>query len=140
MSDFTVPEGFHLLDRNSAFSDLSGPYYEKRVNGVHQCLAIRLEEKHTNKLGVAHGGALMTLADNAFGDAMLAIHDEPVSFVTVSMNSEFLDPAFPGDWIEAHVKVLRKGRRLVFVDCILSVGDKDVFHASGVMAVVRPRK
>lgn len=139
MSEFTIPEGYQLLDRNSAFSDLTGPYYEKRVNGVHQSLAMLLEEKHTNKLGVAHGGALMTLADNAFGDALISIHNEPVSFVTVSMSSEFLDPARPGDWVEANVTVLRQGRRMVFVDCILTVGDKKVFHASGVMAIVRPR-
>lgn len=137
MQPFTIPEGYKILDRESAFSDLTGPYYEKRIDGVHIGLAMLIEQKHTNKIGIAHGGALITLADNAFGDAVKNAFDEPVSFVTVTMNNELMVPARLGDWVEAEVEILRKGKRMLFVDCTLRIGDKKILHASGVMALVQ---
>ncbi len=139
MSQPPAPDDYQFIDRNSAFSDLTGPYYAKAQDGVHQGLGLRIQEKHLNKLRVAHGGVLMTLADNAFGDALLNSYDHPVSFVTVSMNTEFLRPARLDDWVEAHVQVLRKGRRMLFADCMLTIEGQRVMHASAVMALVEPR-
>lgn len=139
MPDKNIPEGFHLLDRDSPFSDLTGPYYEKLdAHGKHEVLAIRLTEAHLNKVRLAHGGLLMTLADNAFGDAIKAYHEEPVSFVTVSFSSEFLSAARAGDWVEARVTINRAGRRLIFAQCALSVGTKQIFHAAAVFAIIEP--
>ncbi|MDO5667939.1 MAG: PaaI family thioesterase [Alcaligenaceae bacterium] len=132
-----IPEGFALLDRDSPFSDLTGPYYEKLDSyGKHEVLAIRLSQEHLNKVRLAHGGLLMTLADNAFGDAIKAHHDKPVSFVTVSFNSEFLAAAHAGDWVEARVTINRAGRRLIFAQCALSVDAKNIFNASAVFAII----
>lgn len=137
MNDNTIPEGFVLLDRNSPFSDLTGPYYEKLdTNGKHEVLALRLRHDHLNKARMAHGGLYMTMADNAFGDAILAQYEEPVSFVTVSFSSEFLAAGREGDWVEARVTINRKGRRLIFAKCTLTIGDKNVFNASGVFALI----
>lgn len=91
MSENIIPEGFTLLNRDSPFSDLTGPYYQKLdANGKHEVLAIRLRHEHLNKARFAHGGVFMTLADNALSDAIIAQYDTPISFVTVSLNSEFL--------------------------------------------------
>lgn len=137
MSEQTIPEGFVLLDRESPFSDLTGPYYQKvDTNGKHEVLAVRLRYEHLNKAQFAHGGMLMTIADNAFGDAVLAQFDEPVSFVTVSFSSEFLSAGREGDWVEARVTVNRKGRRLIFAKCALTIEGKNVFNASGVFSIM----
>jgi acyl-coenzyme A thioesterase PaaI-like protein len=53
---------------------------------------------------------------------------------------DYLEPAKEGDWIEAHVDVLRIGRRLAFVEGLLLVGDRKVMRANGTFAVVEPRK
>lgn len=141
MSTSSVPAGYRQLDRNSQFSDLTGPYYGKQqADGEPFTLCLRIEEKHINNLGVVHGGALMTLADNAVGDAVEEALDEPAAIVTVSMNSEFLNPAKLGDWVEAQARVLKKGGRLMFVDCLLSAGGKPILHASAVMARVNRKK
>lgn len=137
MSKQIIPEGFALLNRDSPFSDLTGPYYQKLDDyGKHEVLAIRLSHEHLNKLRLAHGGILMTLADNAFGDAIQAYYDTPISFVTVSFSSEFLAAGHEGDWVEARVTINRAGRRLIFAQCALTIGDKNIFNASGVFAVV----
>lgn len=140
MSATPVPAGYRQLDRNSQFSDLTGPYYGKQPGGATFSMGMLIEEKHINSLGVVHGGALMTLADNAVGDAAEEALNEPDSLVTVSMNSEFLNPAKLGDWVEAQARVLKKGGRLVFVDCLLSAGGKPILHASAVMARVNRKK
>jgi len=133
----SVPDGYRLLDRKSAFSDLTGPYYMKAKKGPIVKLGLRIEAQHLNKVGVAHGGALMTLADNAIGDAVIQAYDHPVSAVTVTMNTEFMNPAVLGDWVEAEAQILKKGGRLLFASCIVSVQDKRIMHASGVMALVK---
>lgn len=140
MSDNNIPEGFVPLDRNSPFSDLTGPYYEIRdENGKHQVLGVRLRFEHLNKLRVAHGGTMMTIADNAFGDAILAHFGEPVSFVTVSFSCEFLAAGKEGDWVEGRVTINRAGRRLIFAKCALTIEGKNVFNASGVFSVVEKK-
>ena len=137
MSDKNIPEGFVLLDRNSPFSDLTGPYYEKQnANGKHEVLGVRLRHEHLNKLRVAHGGTMMTIADNAFGDAILAHFNKPVSFVTVSFSGEFLAAGKEGDWVEARVTINRAGRRLIFAKCALTIDGKNVFNASGVFSII----
>ena len=137
MNDNNIPEGFISLDRDSPFSDLTGPYYEKLdAEGKHEVLALRLRHEHLNKARMAHGGLFMTIADNAFGDAILAQYEEPVSFVTVSFSSEFLSAGREGDWVEARVTINRKGRRLIFAKCALTIEGKNVFNASGVFALI----
>ena len=137
MNDNNIPEGFVSLNRDSPFSDLTGPYYEKLdAEGKHQVLALRIRHNHLNKAGMAHGGLFMTLADNAFADAILAQYEEPISFVTVSFSSEFLSAGREGDWVEARVTINRKGRRLIFAKCALTIDRKNVFNASGVFTLI----
>ncbi len=97
---------------------------------------MRLRHEHLNKLRVAHGGTMMTIADNAFGDAILAHFDKPVSFVTVSFSGEFLAAGKEGDWVEARVTINRAGRRLIFAKCALTIDGKNVFNASGVFSII----
>ena len=140
MNDKNIPEGFIALDRDSPFSDLTGPYYEKLdTNGKHEVLGLRLRHEHLNKARMAHGGLFMTIADNAFGDAILAQSDEPISFVTVSFSSEFLSAGREGDWVEARVTINRRGRRLIFAQCALNIEGKNIFNASAVFAILEKK-
>lgn len=136
MFESSVPTDYRLLDRNSRFSDHTGPYYLnlKDQSGVGLTIGMRIQEKHLNNKGVTHGGALMTLADNAVGDAATAAFDEPVSVITVSMNTDFISFAKLGDWVEAEARILKKGGRLVFADCLLSVQGRAILQASAVMS------
>ncbi|NLC37259.1 MAG: PaaI family thioesterase [Alcaligenaceae bacterium] len=137
MSESSELAGYHFVDRNSNFSDLTGPYYMKKEPGKEVSLGLKLEKKHMNSLGRAHGGILMTLADNALGDAVEALFDEPASLVTVSMNTEFVGAAMEGDWVVSEARILKRQGRLLFVDCVLRVEQRVVLHASAVMARVK---
>ena len=41
-------------------------------------------------------------------------------------------------WVEAHVEILKQGRRLGFAECRLKVGERLILRASATFAVVAP--
>ena len=97
-----------------SFLEIAGPAYSKREPDRSIVTAMRAEPHHANGLGVVHGGALMSLADNAlFNIATDALKGSDWS-VTVTMNTEFLDAAQIGDFIEARGEVVRAGGSMIF--------------------------
>ena len=66
MSDTVeIPEGFKVLRRaSSRFLSSLGPLYAKE-EGSGVVIGLRIDERHLNTRGVAHGGMLVTLADSA---------------------------------------------------------------------------
>lgn len=138
MSD--VPAGFEALDRPGDYLELFGPLYRSSDPEIKNVIAMRAMKKHLNLRGIVHGGALASLIDTAFGITLWRTAGGKISTVTVSLGMDYLEPAKEGDWIEAHVDVLRIGRRLAFVEGLLLVGDRKVMRANGTFAVLEPRK
>jgi acyl-coenzyme A thioesterase 13 len=135
MNDTSVPEGFVPIKRIAPFLDMIGPIYVKSI-GKKRIVAIRLAEKHMNMRGIAHGGTLVTIADSALGINLSYYEEPPRPMVTVSLSTDFLQPAKIGDWIEAHVTVQRLGVHLAFASCNLMVGEKCALRASGVFMIL----
>lgn len=133
------PEGFVEVQRKAlGFMALCGPTYVKP--GTHQALPViglRVRRKHLNMRGTAHGGMLVTLADSALAHALNHHRGVPFSLVTVSLTTDFVEPARLDDWVEAHVDIQRAGTRMAFANCYLHVGERRVLRASGVFAIVQ---
>ena len=137
MSD-DIPHGFRELRRGSSpFLSSLGPLYAKD-EGKSLVIGMRIEEKHLNTRGVAHGGMLVTLADSALGIVIAMSRTPPEPMVTVNLTTDFADVARAGDWVEARVDVQKIGKRLAFASCHLWVGDKRILRASGIFAHVPP--
>ena len=140
MSETTnVPEGFRPIQRGGPFLAALGPLYVKTGGGT-PVIGLRVEEKHLNTRGIAHGGMLVTLADSALGIALATSSTPPQPMVTVNLSTDFADPARAGDWIEAHVDIQKVGKRFAFANCYLVVGTRRILRASGVFALVPPAK
>ena len=133
-----APEGWIPLGRSSAFVRHLGPLYMKEA-GERRVIAMRVEEKHLNTRGIAHGGMLVTLADTALG-VVLSLQQPPRPMVTVNLSVDFMSAARLGDWVEADVEIQRSGRQLAFASCRLAVEGRHVLRASGVFAVVAPAR
>lgn len=129
-----IPAGFLPVERHGPFMGSIGPLWMKR-EGESLVIGVRIEERHTNLRGIAHGGMLVALADSALGFVLSAAL-RPPGMVTVSLSTDFLDSARPGDWIEAEVDILRAGRRLVYANCMLRAGERRLLRASGVFALM----
>ncbi|MBA2674814.1 MAG: hypothetical protein H0U68_14180 [Ramlibacter sp.] len=56
--------------------------------------------------------------------------------MTVSLTADFLSGAREGEWLEAHVTITRKGRRLVYASYDLTAGGRHVLRSSAVFAAV----
>jgi len=131
-----VPAGYQLVERAGGpwFQGL-GPMYSRRTEACI-VLALRVAERHMNIQGVAHGGMLTTLADNALGMNVALARKIRGAQVTVSLTADFLSSAAIGDWLEAHTEITRLGQRMAFASCLLMVGDKVVLRSSAVFAFV----
>ena len=135
MSD--IPEGFKAIEHTGPFLAQNGPLYCKKADGK-LVLGIRIDDRHTNMRGIVHGGMLVTIADSALGTVLYNARKPPQPMVTVSLTTDFIESAYPGDWVEAHVDVLRIGKRLAYANCTLQVGDRRILRASGVFALMPP--
>lgn len=132
-----IPEGYRPAARQSPFWELTGPFYEKEgADGSHY-IGVRVQEKHGNMRGIAHGGLIATLADIALGYniACATGWDRPIA--TVNLTTDYAGAAQIGDWLEARVDIQRIGRSVMFANTFIYVGDRRIARASGVFSVVR---
>jgi uncharacterized protein (TIGR00369 family) len=137
VSEPEVPQGFKAIDRGGPFLRSLGPLYLKK-DGERAIVGFRIEERHLNTRGIAHGGMLVTLADSALGIVLSMSLTPPQPMVTVNLSTDFADSAHLGDWVEAHVDIQKVGVRLAFANCYLRVGDRRILRASGVFARMPP--
>ncbi len=134
-----VPDGWAPLGRGGPFLHLFGPLFVRHIDG-RPVIGLRVLQKHLNIRGIAHGGMLVTLADSALGIALSMAGTPPQPMVTVSLTTDFVEAARPGDWLEAHVDIQKVGKRLAFANCYLVAGERRILRASGVFALVPPAK
>jgi uncharacterized protein (TIGR00369 family) len=139
----SAPPGFERLNRGGPYMANLGELYCRKVEAEREgeiVFAMRIEDKHTNMRGIAHGGMLASLADSSLGLGLTLYCKGRQSFVTVNLSTDFIDAARPGDWVEAHVEVQKLGKRMAFANCFLQVGARRILRASGVFAVMNALK
>lgn len=129
-----IPEGFEPLFRTSPALALIGPLYS-RGKGADLVLGLRIEEKHCNARGTAHGGILAMLADVALGYALATATDPPTAAVTANLSLDYLGAAKAGDWVESRVEFQKMGSRLAFGNCYIAAGGQRIARASAVFLV-----
>ncbi len=138
-----IPEGFKPLKRGGGFLSSLGPWYygideSKGGERGQLILAIRIEDRHTNIRHIAHGGFLVTMVDTALGVVVSSSREPAQPIVTVSLTTNFVTSASPGDWVEAHVDIDRMGGRLAYASCTLRTGERTIMKGSGVFALMKP--
>ncbi len=124
---------------SDAFEQRSGPFYERiEEDGVYVS-AFRAEPRHMNGAGFMHGGCLMTFADSALftiaGRELADSHG-----VTLSMTSDFLDPARVGQLMEARGRVVRAGGKTIFVEGLITADGQPVLRFNGIIRKVSGRR
>lgn len=77
---------------------------------------------HTNLYGVAHGGALASLADTAMGMACATVNKR---VVTIEMNINCIRSAQPQPLIHCVARIVHNGRQTVVVEADIVDGNKD---------------
>ena len=128
------PEGFKPLFRTSPFLDHNGPFFYRENDEGTFVVGLRIQPKHANGRGVAHGGLLMTLCDISLGYRTTRSQTPSPMLTTASVTTDFAGSARIGDWVEAHVDVHKVGGRLAFANAFLVVNGERIVRGSAVFA------
>jgi len=95
------------------------------VSVALDCAVCRMKvtDAVANRNGALHGGALMTLADNAAGT--LAFVNLPVdkTNITIESKTNFLRGVLVGDTVTARCEPLQVGRKLIVLQITMTRGD-----------------
>jgi acyl-coenzyme A thioesterase PaaI-like protein len=120
---------------DAGFIGLVGPLYHQPFDGSDVSrFRFFSEDKHRNRNDVVHGGMLMTFADRALGFTARR-GDMTRRQATVQLDVHFVRSVRVGDTVDFEGRIVSETRTFVFVDGIMSVGDKTVVTARGVWRV-----
>jgi len=83
-----------------------------------------VDDRHLNPNGIVHGGVVFVLADTAMGRATMAVLGDGQICASIEVSVRYLRP-IPGGRLVATASVLRAGRRIVHLECSVTVDDDD---------------
>lgn len=138
MNDQTIPDGFERHFRQSPLTDPWEPIYSRRTD-KSVIIGLRLAKPHTNSRGMAHGGLITSLADNAMGLSCGVVRGEGTRLVTASLTIDFIGSAQIGQWLTIESHVIKAGGTLCFVQCLVHADGVPCARASATFSVVKPR-
>ena len=128
-----IPAGFRPLTMGGDFIGINGPIYLHHV-GDDVRVGFRVEKRHTNPMGICHGGMMAS-----FCDMLLPISAHRKSaqargrfLPTINLQIDYLAPAPLGAWVEGEAQVLRVTRSLVFAQGLVKADGEPVARVSGI--------
>lgn len=127
-------EGWKVMEGTS-FSRYIGPFYYKPV-GKRVRFCMRADNRHDNSHERAHGGVVMSFADEALGFAGRWTR-ENVKMFTIEFDCRFLDGIYSGEIVEVEPEVIKSTGSLMFMRGDVMVGDRSVASCTGVWKVFR---
>ncbi len=91
-------------------------------------LIVKSDVKHTNPLGLIHGGLIMSLADAAMANAIRSLG---INGLTVDCSVALLKSVHKGDIITARGKVIKAGKNIIFAEASVYVDDQLIANSKG---------
>ncbi len=99
-------------------------------------VALAVEDRHRNLLGIVHGGVIATLADTATGLAYRTVLQPGTQHVTAQLNVTYLAPA-RGGRVLARGRVVKRGRRTGYAEAdVLDEEGRLLARASALFAIL----
>ena len=131
-----VPPGFQPLPMGGEFINANGPLYLFHEGDVVK-LGFRVESRHTNPLGICHGGMMASFCDMLLP---VSVHRKSSEIgrrflPTINLQIDYLAPAALGAWVEGEAELLRATRTLVFAQGLVSADGVTAARVSGIFKV-----
>ena len=97
-------------------------------------IGLWLREAHTNSRGMAHGGLIAALADNAMGMSCSVVmqregREMQAKPVTVSLSIDYIGGARPGQWLTFDTQYVKTGKTLCFAQAFVTADGEVVARA-----------
>ena len=94
---------------------------------------------HLNPNGTCHGGMLASFCDVLLPlSTLYQLEALRLMMPTISLSLDYLEPTRAGAWVESRVEVLRVGRRMAFIQGLLTVAGRTTVRANGTFSVRPP--
>jgi uncharacterized protein (TIGR00369 family) len=127
------PEGFVAMEPRSEFFGHNGPLFHRPdAEGAEYALFIL--PRHTNGLGVLHGGMLSAFMDSLLGSAVY--RQVGRTGVTVHLSVDFLRMGRRGEWLRGEARLTHSTRDVAFAEGGAYIGRHLVGRASGVFKLM----
>ncbi|WP_031335109.1 PaaI family thioesterase [Rhodopseudomonas sp. B29] len=137
-SDEILPPGFERHARSSPLTAPWEPLYS-RITADAVILGLRIREAHTNSRGLAHGGLVTALADNAMGYSCGLKLGGSQRLLTSSLAIDFLGPASIGQWLQIEPEVVKLGSSLCVAQAFVTADGVRCARANGTFSVVKTK-
>ncbi len=122
-------------ETNKGFMKHLGGLELKQISETHYEFIVDIKEIHLNTGKIAHGGFLSTIADTGMGTAAHRVVGNR-RCVTINLDMKFISVGQLGDKLKGDVKILKKTKTLVFINCEISNDKEIVVSASGTWKIL----
>ena len=122
-------------ETNKGFMKHLGGLELKQISDTQYEFIVEVKEMHLNTGKIAHGGFLSTIADTGMGTAAHRVAGDE-RCVTINLDMKFISAGQLGDKLKGDVKILKKTKTLVFINCEISNDKEIVVSASGTWKVL----
>ena len=122
-------------ETNKGFMKHLGGLDLKKVDEANYEFTVKVKDIHLNTGKIAHGGFLSTIADTGMGTAAHRVAGNR-RCVTINLDIKFISAGMLDDVLKGTVKVLKKTKTLVFINCEVSNDKGLVISASGTWKIL----
>lgn len=137
MQDELEASGWRRWPSNGLFKMIGPIWCKPSVNGGSH-FGMVTDERHTNGMGLVHGGVVCSFADNALSIAAYRAV-KPDICVTLQLNVHFLLAIKPGSFLRTEASIESRGQSIYFLSGELFVGDRRVATAAGLWRRIAQR-
>ena len=125
----------NMDETNKGFMKHLGGLNLKKINDNEYEFSVKVKEVHLNTGKIAHGGFLSTIADTGMGTAAHRVADDR-RCVTINLDMKFISAGMLDDELKGNVKILKKTKTLVFINCVISNDKGIIVSASGTWKIL----
>ena len=122
-------------ETNKSFMKHLGGLDLKKIDDTKYEFSVKVKEMHLNTGKIAHGGFLSTIADTGMGTAAHKVANDR-RCVTINLDMKFISAGMLDDELKGVVKILKKTKTLVFINCNISNDKGIVVSASGTWKIL----
>ena len=122
-------------ETNKGFMKHLGGLDLKKINEANYEFTVKVKDIHLNTGKIAHGGFLSTIAYTGMGTAAHRVAGDR-RCVTINLDIKFISAGMLDDILKGTVKVLKKTKTLVFINCEVSNDKGLVVSASGTWKIL----
>ena len=125
----------NMDETNTGYMKHLGGLLLKKVSDELYEFNVTVRDIHLNTGKIAHGGFLASIADTGMGTAAHRVADNK-RCVTINLDIKFISAAKIGENLTGAVKILKKTKTLIFINCEIKNNSGIVILASGTWKIL----